>query len=677
MSSKKAFVCVIITFLLIFGTAVAASADGVMENPEIAEQIIKIDCRQESVKREENASSTITEISAGHGLFAVTGGAPRHLAVEYTEPDYIVELFETDEEYYPSQILDYSSADVLEFNGRDVTIGVIDSGVADHPDYSDNVLSGYNYIDETEDTTDKIGHGSFVCGLIASKKNNGGIIGSAPMSKIVPLKCFDKSYSTRVSCVCRAIYDAVDVYRCDVINMSFGLKEYSRALKSAIDYAYENGVTLVASVGNEGTNTLFYPAAFENVIGVGAIDFDMKRARFSQSNGSVYVVAPGVGLTGADKDGGYCKKSGTSFSAPFVTGIVARLLSAFPDCNNKEIMTALEKGAIDLGEKGKDNHFGFGCVDFFSSFSFLSSLHDSKIAGDLTTAAKLTLSDAVFTSAGDYVTVNLTAADVDFSPLAGLTAFLIWDPARFAYESSGFGPGVHSSAAKADGEGSGKVTFTVSRGDGVLSSEGGFLYTLTLKVLPGAEKENAVTLQVNRFGIDADNNYASAVSIKNATVLRIEKPVLKTGVACSIIETPSSGGVTLKIGTLEGVGYGKTGDEIRSLFSIPDGAEIRFKDPDGSAHDPSKPVGTGTIVELWSGGTMIDSLIVIIKGDGDGNADSDVFDAVALMSWIVSAEKNPLADHFLYALNVDGSSAVDVFDAVSILTYIVKGSWTD
>lgn len=93
----------------------------------------------------------------------------------------------------------------------------------------DNIIQGKNYLDETKGTEDNVGHGTFVTGIIAS--NSYGI---SHKSKIIPLKCFDKNTDTYIDDIIPAIYDAVDIYKCDVINMSFGITSNSRNWKKLL-----------------------------------------------------------------------------------------------------------------------------------------------------------------------------------------------------------------------------------------------------------------------------------------------------------------------------------------------------------------------------------------------------------------------------------------------------------
>ena len=115
----------------------------------------------------------------------------------------------------------------------------------EHEDLKNNLLEGKNYLTGTTDVTDNNGHGTHVSGIIAAEMNEIGVVGVAPKAKIVPLKCFDPTHSTSVEDILAPIYDAVDVYDCDVINMSIGFTGYSTKLARAITYATNNGVIVV------------------------------------------------------------------------------------------------------------------------------------------------------------------------------------------------------------------------------------------------------------------------------------------------------------------------------------------------------------------------------------------------------------------------------------------------
>lgn len=293
--------------------------------------------------------------------------------IEWYEEDYAVELMTDDfeknynnalfQQKWDLSVINAEYAWALECFGEDIRIGVIDSGSILHADLKNNLLPGYNYISDSDDVTDTIGHGTFVNGIIAAEMNDIGIVGVAPKSKIVPLKCFDIGVTTTVSTICKAMYDAVDKYECKILNMSLGVSQYSKTFENAVNYAVANDCIVVASVGNSGTESLYYPAAFKNVIGVGAVDSNLEVTDFSQKNDSVFVVAPGKNILSTNYNGGYSEKKGTSFSAPMVSGTIAILLGINSKLSLNDIKIILQKSAVDLGEEGYDVSYGYGLVD--------------------------------------------------------------------------------------------------------------------------------------------------------------------------------------------------------------------------------------------------------------------------------------------------------------------------
>lgn len=290
--------------------------------------------------------------------------------VEYYEPDYEVELFADDysDELYGGQWyhskINSSYAWDLSTYGNEVKIGVIDSGCYEHTDIVSNLLEGFDFANATKDTSDNIGHGTHVSGIIAGSMNGEGIIGIANMAKIVPLKCFDTGKTTKVSVISAAILAAVDTYNCDVINMSWGIASDSETLRNAINYAHENGVLMVAAVGNKGTDVLYYPAAYDCVIGVGAVDSKLTLCDFSQHNESVFVVAPGRNILslGTSNDN-YLTMNGTSQSAPMVTAMISLMLNIDSTLTIESVKECLKNSADDLGTVGYDTSYGYGLIN--------------------------------------------------------------------------------------------------------------------------------------------------------------------------------------------------------------------------------------------------------------------------------------------------------------------------
>ncbi len=262
--------------------------------------------------------------------------------------------------------------------GNDVKVGVIDSGVYKHPDLDANLLDGHNYLTAGDDTVDNIGHGTFVSGIIAAEANGKYVDGIAYHAKIVPLKCFDNGYTTKVSMIADAIYDAVDLYGCNVINMSFGMGQNSTSttLRLSIKYAQQKGCILIASVGNDGNSAIYYPAKYDGVIGVGAVDADNQICGFSQRNDTVDVVAPGQGISSVSIPS-FKDNSGTSFSAPHVSAMAAIAKCIDEDITPGEFQNILKTTSAQLGDGVYNTSFGYGLISIQAMIDEM--LKDTKV----------------------------------------------------------------------------------------------------------------------------------------------------------------------------------------------------------------------------------------------------------------------------------------------------------
>lgn len=291
--------------------------------------------------------------------------------VEYYEKDVEIQLFDT---YVTDVAAGQWNLETINLKkmwdigcfGNEVRVGVIDSGCYSHPDLKKNLIAGRNYTSSDEsDTNDNIGHGTFVSGIIASESNGEYITGIAHRAKIVPLKCFDKYYNPPASVLANAIYDAIDIFGCDVINMSFGMsKSYANnTFQLSVAYALSKGCIVVAAVGNDGNTSVYYPANYDGVIGVGAVDSNREITWFSQKNSTVDVMAPGMGLKSVSISG-YSENAGTSFAAPHVTAVaaIAKCMdkSITPEKFNQLIQSTSAKVS---GQSGYTTEYGHGILD--------------------------------------------------------------------------------------------------------------------------------------------------------------------------------------------------------------------------------------------------------------------------------------------------------------------------
>ena len=252
----------------------------------------------------------------------------------------------------------------LEEASNAVTVCILDSG-CNLPD-----VQGKNYLDDTQDLTDQEGHGTCVYEILKEM---------APDVDIYMLKCFDRSMALTQnaqeasgehskatdigSAIIQAIYDAVDVYEADIINMSWTLNRDNEELYEAMTYAAGRNVLLVAAAGNLSLSTPLgsevYPAAWKEVIGVSGADLNEQGEPFSSlwylQSDAVFVSA----------DGNYQGEKGSSYAAPRISGILAKYLSEVPNENHTKGTAEeyLKEIAIDAGDSGYDTTFGWGYVE--------------------------------------------------------------------------------------------------------------------------------------------------------------------------------------------------------------------------------------------------------------------------------------------------------------------------
>lgn len=207
----------------------------------------------------------------------------------------------------------------------DIAVAVIDTGVCmSHEDLVGRVLdTGYDFVDNDDDPEDEMGHGCSVAGIIAANIDNGiGIAGFAPNSAILPVRVLGKNGSGSMADVAAGIVYAAD-NGADIINLSLGSMVGSQVTEDAVNHAVAKGVTVIASAGNSGGALPGFPARYENVVAVGAIDPGGARSSFSNKGGDIW--APGRDVHTIFLDNGYKALNGTSFSAPYVSAMAALL----------------------------------------------------------------------------------------------------------------------------------------------------------------------------------------------------------------------------------------------------------------------------------------------------------------------------------------------------------------
>ncbi len=262
--------------------------------------------------------------------------------------------------------------------GRSVIVALLDTGVDDrHPDLVDRTLNGYNFVDDTTLTADTHSHGTACAGIIiGAGLTEESVRGLSPAAYLLPVKVMNENGKGNSFAVVEGIVYAVD-RGAKVINLSIGTSGNSKILREAIDYAIEHGAIVVASAGNDGEEAVLFPANYKDVICVGAVDGNLNHAPFSNFGDSVDIVAPGVGVYTTAPDGSYMQFSGTSSSAPFVSGALAALISENPHDSPDEIYQNLLDGADNIGDAGRDIRFGEGLLNVERSLrKKTESVHD-------------------------------------------------------------------------------------------------------------------------------------------------------------------------------------------------------------------------------------------------------------------------------------------------------------
>lgn len=223
---------------------------------------------------------------------------------------------------------------------------------------------------------DKQSHGTFVSGVITANRNELGMVGVAPKCKILNKKVLNDFGEGTEELVAQGIREAVEAH-VDIINMSLGASVDLPLVHEAIKMAYDKGIVVVCAAGNSGDiGMLEYPAKYPECISVGALNAQNLRAEFSQTGSCLDFMAPGVDIVSTVPIHEYVQGSGTSFSAPFVSGIIALIISKHrkhggntPIKNVEDIREHLKRTAIDIGDVGKDVQHGFGLIDVEKVFA--------------------------------------------------------------------------------------------------------------------------------------------------------------------------------------------------------------------------------------------------------------------------------------------------------------------
>jgi len=336
--------------------------------------------------------------------------------IEYAEPNYRVRtLAVPNDQAYPFQwhypLIDLPSAWDSTTGAASVIVAVVDTGILSrHPDLLGQWVDGYDFIRNPGNAADGDGidpdpedpgggqdpgsnsfHGTHVSGTVAAAGDNRtGVAGVAYGARIMPLRAlgadggtsYDVDQAIRFAAGLDNDSGTLPARPADIINLSLGGAPFSQASQELLRQVRRAGVMVVAAAGNEGSAQPSYPASYEGVIAVAAVDAQRRRTSYSNTGPTIDIAAPG-GDNGVDLNGdgypdgvlstdglgsgeyGYTFVSGTSMAAPHVAGVLALMKSVNPELSPQDVDGLLVRGELteDLGSPGRDDAYGFGLIN--------------------------------------------------------------------------------------------------------------------------------------------------------------------------------------------------------------------------------------------------------------------------------------------------------------------------
>ena len=263
-----------------------------------------------------------------------------------------------------------------------VVIGILDTGVdLSHEDLTDNIFynpddpingiddDGDGYVDnyhgwdfannDHDPTADFSQHGTSVAGISSARTNNGkGMAGVGFKTRFLPVKIFNTENNAFNNGYEAILYAAGQ--GCKVINLSWGIANtFSNYARDIINFAVlDMDVVVVAAAGNTNAELNFYPASYENVLSVGASDYNDQKAGFATYSHFIDVMAPGAGEYTTKNGNTYGISTGSSFASPMVAGVAALVRSRYPDLNARQVMEKIRLTADNIyAIPGNESYF--------------------------------------------------------------------------------------------------------------------------------------------------------------------------------------------------------------------------------------------------------------------------------------------------------------------------------
>lgn len=405
----------------------------------------------------------------------------RDPAIDFAEPNYRVKALEIpDDPAYPTQwhypLINLPAAWDTTSGDQRTIVAVVDTGIlSGHPDLAGQLVPGYDFVHNPESAMDGDGidpnpedlgngsgtgsssyHGTHVAGTIAAAGNNGrGVAGVAYSSKIMPLRALGANGAGTSYDVNQAIRFAAGLPNdsghlpsepANIINLSLGGGPFSAASQSLFDELRSRGIMVVAAAGNEASSQASYPASYDGVISVSAVNSQSRLTAYSNRGRHIDVAAPGgdnsqdlngdgypdgILSTGGSNGGSqityaYTFLTGTSMAAPHVAGTLALMKSVNPQLSPADIDTLLAKGELsdDLGPTGRDNDYGHGLINAHRAvLAALDSMGSTPADSPLLNASASTLS---FSTSNRQLEFELRNTGTDALSIVNLSVSQPW-----------------------------------------------------------------------------------------------------------------------------------------------------------------------------------------------------------------------------------------------------------
>ena len=252
--------------------------------------------------------------------------------------------------------------------GAGVTVAVIDTGVADHPDLAGNVLDGIDTVagGKGNGRGDNSGHGTGMAGIIAAHGHGtgsrDGALGIAPKAKILPIRVATATLEPVDKPIAEGIRWAM-AHGAKIINMSIDRGDIETL--RAVNEARAAGVLIFAAAGNTTDNdtAVSSPARYPWAVAVAGIDQKGNHAPTSVVGTEVEIAAPSVKIVSTNKGNIWRNGTGTSDATAIASGVAALVWSKYPDLSAQEVLHRIEATATDKGAAGRDPQYGFGVID--------------------------------------------------------------------------------------------------------------------------------------------------------------------------------------------------------------------------------------------------------------------------------------------------------------------------